>query len=232
MKKILFSIFFCFAMLPAAYAVTSPTVATVKLYKAYMATSGDCSNPVTFFDAASDPTTYPNGYAEVDMTQGPTIGQGSLADATYNCVIFKMSDQISFTPTANDGSACVAGQSYTIDVCSSHGGSTTPSTKNPETGATASCTAADGTDDTVWIYISTYSTSTTGSSTGSPFTPPTQASDATNGFNLASGAITISSNVTGTFVFGVNNTIATLPYGANGSDTCNMEPPSFGFTVQ
>lgn len=233
MKKILlFSIFLWLFMLSIAYAATSPTVATVRVSKAYMSANGDCSSPVTLFDVTSDPTAFPNGYAEVDMVQGPTIGQGVLPDGTYQCVIFKMSDQISFTPAATEGAACIAGQSYTIDICSSHdGGVTAPSTKNPETGATVSCTIADGTNDTVWIYISTYSTATTGSAQGSPFTPPTQSGDAINGFSLASGAITISSNVIGTFVFGVNNIIATLPYGPNGSDVCNMGPPSFGFTT-
>lgn len=225
MKKILFSIFLSLFMLSVAHAATSPTVATVKLYKAWMSPNGDCSSPVSFFDGGATPTA-------VDMVTGPTLGTGSLAAGTYRCVIFQMSDQVSFTPAANDGTACVAGTSYTIDVCSSHdGGMTTPSTKNPETGATVSCTAADGTDDTVWVYISTYSTATTGSAQSNPFTPPTQSGDADHGFSLASGAITISSNITGTFVFGVNNTLATLPYGPNGTDVCSMEPPSFGFTV-
>lgn len=231
MKKIFFAMFLMASMASAAHAATNPTVATVRLYKAYMSASGDCSSPSTFFDAASDPTTYPSGYAEVDMVTGPTIGQGTIADGTYPCVIFKMSDQLTFRPLANDGTACVAGTAYTIDICSSHGGATTPSTKNPETGLTISCTEADGSEDVVWVYVSTYSTATTGSLDNNAFLPPTSSSDPLHGFSLASGAITISGNITGTFVFGVNGTIASLPYGPGGTDICNMNPPSFGFTV-
>lgn len=232
MKKIIFCTLIGLFLTPNVFAGVNTATATVKIYKAYMSANGDCSSPVTFFNAETDTTNYPNGYAEVDMVAGPTIGSGTLADGTYQCVIFKMSDQVTFTPSANDGTACVAGTPYTIDVCWSHDGTTAVPIQNAETGVQTLCTAASGTEDTVWIYISTYSTATTGSQTNNAFLPPTSNGDATKGFILATGQITFTSNMTGTFVFGTDGVIASLPYGPGGTDICNMEPPSFGFRTQ
>lgn len=229
MKKIIFCTLIGLLLAPNAFAGVNTAVATVKLYKAYMSTSGDCSSPVTFFNAETDMANFPNGYAEVDMVAGPTIGSGTLADGTYQCVIFKMSDRVTFTPSANDGTACVAGTSYTIDVCWSYDGTTPITIQNAETGAQTSCTAASGTEDTVWVYVSTYAAATTGSQNNNAFMPPTSNGDATHGFVLASGQIVFSSNMIGTFVFGTDGIVASLPYGPSGAAVCNMDPPTFGF---
>ena len=52
-----------------------------------------CSSPFTVFSSAT-PT-------EVDFLAAPTLGSGNPPDATYHCVIIKMSDLIKFTPSSS-----------------------------------------------------------------------------------------------------------------------------------
>lgn len=227
-KTITLCMLLIFASSPA-WALDTAT-AYVKLYKAYLSASGDCSNPVAFLSPETDTANFPLGYAEMDMVAGPTFGTGTIADGTYNCVIFKMSDQIRFTPSGTSGT-CTAGEEVTMDVCYDYGSGSPPTIRNAETGAETTCTAARGTADTIWIYISTYSTTTEGTPTHSPFLPPTSNGDADRGFDLQSGTITISGNVTGTFVFGTAGKVDSLPHGPGGSAVCDMQPPDFSFSV-
>lgn len=200
----------------AAHALTSVTSASVRVYKMYLSTSALCTAPFQTVDFGSSGTL-------VDMAATPTIGAGSVNTGTYPCVIFKMSDAVSFVPSANDGSLCTAGTTYTIDVCQTRG-STTVTTTNPEDGSSTTCTSGT---DTVWVYLSTGATSTTGSSTNNTFTPPTSTSDATHGLHLSSSVV-ISAAATGTFTFGTTNKVD----GSGGStSSCDMQPPDFGFSL-
>lgn len=227
MKKLMLTLAFLLIAVPAAAGVNTAS-AILKLYKAYASTSGLCTSPVVFFNAESDTTTYPLGYSEVDFASATnTIGTGTIADGTYNCVIFKMSDQVTFVPAANEGTECVAGTSYTMDVCQDFG-SGTPSIINPDTGATTTCS---NDTDTIWVYISTYSTNTGGDQNNQAFMPPTAENDSTHGINLTS-AMTVSADLTGTFVFGTDGKVATVPHGNEGTDICSMEQPTFGFSTQ
>lgn len=227
MKKLIFTLAFLLIAAPVMAGVNA-TSTVVKLYKAYASTSGLCTNPVVFLNAEADTATYPNGYSETDFASANnTVGTGTIADGTYNCVIFKVSDNVTFVPETNEGASCVAGTSYTIDVCRDFGAGAA-SIYNPETGATTTCS---DNEDTVWVYISTYATNTSGNQANNPFTPPTADGDASHGIQFGS-AMVVSADLTGTFVFGTDGKIATLPYGPNGSNTCDMDQPTFSFSTQ
>lgn len=238
MKKIILLVAVCLLMSPSVMAQTADTSsATVHLYKAYISANGNCASATAFYDAADDTTNRVadangNYYVNVDMNTDPTIGSGTLADGTYNCVIFKMSDQNGFVPATDAGSACVAGTTYTIDVCYDYtGGGSPPTTYDPETGATTSCTEATGTEDVVWVYISTYSTATEGDQFHSAFMPPTASGDSDHGFALGTGTINFTSDMTGTFVFGTAGKVLTREE-RDGTLRCDMQPPNFGFTAE
>ena len=64
----------------------------LQVYSVMLSTSPLCTDPYTVFSSAS-PT-------EVDFLSAPTLGSGNPPDATYNCVIIKMSDIIKFTPSS------------------------------------------------------------------------------------------------------------------------------------
>ncbi len=104
------------ALLAAAALSSSQAMALdasslkLQVYGVMLSTSPLCTNPVTVFSSAT-PT-------EVDFLLAPTLGSGNPPDATYNCVIIKMSDIIKFTPSATSG-LCVAGTQYSADVCRS-----------------------------------------------------------------------------------------------------------------
>jgi hypothetical protein len=220
--KTLLMIFSFLLICSSSWAQVGASNATIKLYQAYLSTSGDCSSPVLFLDPETDTTNFPNGYAEVDMASGPTIGSGSIAEGTYICAIFKMSDQISFVPDANNG-ACVSGTTYNIDVCMDNGGGAP--TVTDKDGTTSTCNTANLTEDTIWVYISTFATTTTGAQNHNAFAPPTQNGDGDNAFKL-NNDITISGDVTGTFTFGVAGKV-----GPDGGGDCGFEPPDFGFAT-
>lgn len=225
MKKFLIVLAILFMSASAMAAPVGTSSAIVKVYKAYASTSGLCTNPVTFFDASTDTTTYPNGYSEVNFNDpNNSIGSGSLADGTYNCVIFKMSDSITFVPDADEGTQCVAGVSVTMDVCGVFFEGDSMTITNPEDGSTTNCS---NDEDILYVYISTYSTSTEGAQDQQAFAPPTSNGDATNGFNLSSPMI-VSDNGTGTFTFGTSGKVQTQQM-SEAIYRCGMEPPNFGF---
>lgn len=215
MKKILF--LFVLLLFPfPTNATVNATSATVKVYKVYFSSSGDCSSPIVIFNGETTSA----GFVQVNMAAAPTIGQGNATPGTYPCVIFKMSDQITFVPSASEGN-CTAGTSYTIDVCKDYGAGA-PTVQNAETGAISTC---DSTENTMWVYVSTFSTTTSGISTNDPFRPPASNGDATRGFKLT-GAVQISGSATGTFVFGTNNKVDGISF-----SSCDMDAPDFAFRI-
>lgn len=104
------------ALAPQVMAAVGTAEATVKLYRAYLSENADCSDPVLFLDGEAEEA----GHFEVDMDATPTIGEGTIAEGTYQCVIFKMSDQVTFTPDATEDE-CIAGTQVEMDVCGDHG---------------------------------------------------------------------------------------------------------------
>lgn len=181
----------------------------LQVYSVMLSTSPLCTSPVTVFSSPSA--------TEVDFLSTPTLGSGNPADATYNCVIIKMSDLIKFTPSATSGS-CTAGTEYVADVCRSDNGGTTHA---PDAaGATTNCTGTDAVPhaDAVYLYLTTNASAGSG---GQTFVQPTSVSS-TSGLNLTAPLV-ISGSAKSKFVVNATGKVS-------GSDTtCGMNPPVFGF---
>lgn len=207
------------AMAGIANATTNASSASVTAYKAYFSTDPLCVAPFEVADFGSSGRT-------VDMVAGGAFGSvTTVAAGTYKCVIIKMSDQVTFTPQATDG-ACTAGTATTIDVCKDYG-SGAPTTQDPETGTISTCTGTASTNstDTVFLYLSTSATTSTGGSSNNPFLPPTSSDLAATGFRM-NGNVVFSTTATGTFVFGTDGKVDGVTNGV-----CDMNPPDFGFSL-
>ncbi len=181
----------------------------LQVYSVMLSTSPQCTSPVTVFSSAT-PT-------EVDFLAAPTLGSGNPPDATYHCVVIKMSDLIKFTPSATAG-LCSAGTQYTADVCRSDNGGTTQA---PDAvGAPNACSGTDAApvSDTVYLYLTTNPSAGSG---GNTFMQPTGAGSA-NGLNLTAPLV-IAGTAKSKFI--VN---ATGKVGDDGV-SCGMNPPVFGF---
>ncbi len=168
-----------------------------------------CTNPITVFNTATP--------VEMDFLANPTLGSGNPPDATYNCVIIKMSDLIKFKPSSTSGS-CSAATEYTIDICRADNGGTT---RAPDAGGVASvCTGTDTApvSNTVFLYLSTNATAGT---SGDTFLQPDSASSS-YGLNLAAPLV-INGSARSKFVVNATGKVD----GANGP--CGLNPPVFGF---
>lgn len=181
-------------------ALQTPSSVQLKIYEFLVSTSPLCTNPVSIYKVAS-PT-----YTE--MTGGPTIATGTVADGTYPCLIMVFSDQIKYTATSTSGT-CTAGQSYTKDICRD-------SYPNTNVDGTVTNCATD-VDDKLTVYITTASLGT-----GNSQKPPTATTNDPDGATLGAPLI-VAGAKSGTFVFGV----------ANGLDDtknlCSLENVTFSF---
>lgn len=182
----------------------------LQVYSVMLSTSPLCTSPFTVFSSATA--------TEVDFLAAPTLGSGNPPDATYNCVVIKMSDIIKFTPSSTSG-LCTAGTQYVADVCRSDNGGMTQA---PDAvGAPNACFGTDTApqSDAVYLYLTTNASAGTGG--GNTFMQPTNTSS-TNGLNLTAPLV-IAGTAKSKFV--VNAT------GKVGSDSvsCGMNPPVFGF---
>ena len=132
----------------------------LQVYSVMLSTSAMCTNPYTVFSSVS-PT-------EVDFLSAPTLGSGNPPDATYNCVIIKMSDIIKFTPSSTSG-LCTAGTEYVADVCRSDNNGTTQA---PDSSTHTACSGSDAAphSDAVYMYLTTNASAGTG---GEVFLQPT-----------------------------------------------------------
>lgn len=180
----------------------------LQVYSVMLSTSPMCTNPYTVFSSVS-PT-------EVDFLSAPTLGSGNPPDATYNCVIIKMSDIIKFTPSSTSG-LCTAGTEYMADVCRSDNNATTQA---PDSSTRTACTGTDAAphSDPVYMYLTTNASAGTG---GEVFLQPTDV-NSTYGLHLTAPLV-IAGKAKSKFI--VNAT------GKVGSDSvsCGMNPPVFGF---
>ncbi|MDZ4676409.1 MAG: hypothetical protein SGI74_02780 [Oligoflexia bacterium] len=195
-----------------AFAVSNPRNVIMKIYALGVSKNADCSNPTLVM-------TYPGG-KEFDFKNGSSLGGGDVADGTYPCVIMQMSDVIRFVPNVTDG-VCVAGTTYTLDVCRAGGGTYTP-ISNGVFGTSRACTGTTAApiDDKVLLFLSTTSTNAGGGG-GSAFDQPIP-SPSVNGFTL-NGAFTVAGTRSATFVVNFDNKI-------DGSGAaCDVLPPVFGF---
>ncbi|HXH75522.1 MAG TPA: hypothetical protein VNJ08_11185 [Bacteriovoracaceae bacterium] len=171
----------------------------------------------------------------------PTLGTGSLVDGTYPCVMITMDDVLKFKPTANDGTNCVAGTEYAIDLCRDFAstGSVIHSSSEVLEGTTFTDTDCIGTNQsvaaggiankvTLFLRISAPANNHADAGSVSAFAKGTLLSGtvstnpADNRIQLASPFI-VSGTKTGVFYVDATNKI---------SDTgaaCDMAPPLFGF---
>jgi hypothetical protein len=181
----------------------------LQVYAVMLSTSPLCTSPVTVFSSTT-PT-------EVDFLAAPTLGSGNPPDATYECVIIKMSDLIKFTPSTTSG-LCSASVQYTADVCRTDNGGTTQAPDAVGAPSTCSGTDAAPVSDAVYLYLTTNASAGTG---GSTFMQPTSSSS-TNGLHLTAPLVIVG---TAKSKFVVN---ATGKVGDDGI-SCGMNPPVFGF---
>ncbi len=222
MKKLItstFSLLLTFSSF-AADTGLSPSSLKLMVYKFSVSTDPLCSNPVAVVDNGTSPV-------EVDFVGGVDLGSGPLEAGTYPCVIVEFNSNIKFMPSSNSTSTNCSSNDYeTMDVCRS------PDTSRLADGTTTTCTSGG---DRVAMYISTASTSTTGSDA---FNPPTSTSDAGHGFKLAS-ALRVTSSAAGKFVVNPTGKVcddndASCDGGPGGTGigtgSCKLEPPTFTFT--
>lgn len=204
----------------AADLSLTPSSLKLKIYKMAVSSSPFCTDLKTVIDNGSTPT-------EVNFVGGVSLGSGTITNGTYPCIVIEFGSYIKFTPTSDSTSLnCKSSVENTLDVCQS-------GTSVLIDGSTTTC--ASSSNDRVAMYLSTASTSTTGSDA---FNPPTSASDATKGFKLSS-SLTISAAASGKFVVNPSGKVCddnasgcdggSGGTGTNGAGSCKMEPPLFSF---
>ncbi len=209
MKSLKFALIAAGLLSTSAMALDASSL-KLQVYAVMLSTSPFCSSPVTVF---SSPTA-----TEVDFLAAPTLGSGNPPDATYNCVIIKMSDLIKFTPASTAG-LCTGGTQYTADVCRTDNSGMTQA---PDAvGAPNVCRGTDAApvSDAVYLYLTTNAAAGTGG--GDTFMQPTSLASA-NGLHLTAPLV-IAGTAKSKFI--VN---ATGKVGDDGV-SCGMNPPVFGF---
>jgi len=184
-----------------------PSSLKVKVYAVYASLSAQCTAPTKIF--SNDAGTF------VDFLTNPTLGDGELADGTYNCVIIKMSSIIKHTPLTTD-STCVAGTEYTGGVCNASD-SATDLDGNPIICA-GDGSNAGSVDNTVYMYLTTDSAASLGDRA---FVHPVTAGDG-NGIHLGSPLI-ISATSTAKFVVDAHGQVVA------GGGECGINAPAFDF---
>jgi hypothetical protein len=181
----------------------------LQVYAVMLSTSPQCTSPVTVFSSATA--------TEVDFLAAPTLGSGNPPDATYHCVIIKMSDLIKFTPSSTSG-LCTAATQYTADVCRVDNSGMTQA---PDAvGAPSMCAGTDAApvSDAVYLYLTTNASAGTGGETFMQPTGPTSA----NGLNLTAPLV-IAGAAKSKFIVDARGKV-----GDDGV-SCGMNPPVFGF---
>lgn len=200
------------ALVPTAGAAVSPSGFLMKLHTFAVSAKADCSDPVVVYQAPQA--------VYVDMAKDPTFGSYAIADGTYPCVMFEMSDVVRFSPAETEGT-CVKGETYTLDVCSAHGKEGEAPSFQKLDGSTGTCAAASGTEDRVVLYLST---AAKGGEGGNPFFPP--GPDGKGGMPLGAPLV-VSGSAVGTLVVDARGRVAPPEYAEDGA--CDMQPPMFSF---
>ncbi len=182
-----------------------PQFLKLKVVKMAVSTSPLCTGLVTVIDNSNSTTLdYTN------FLDNPNLGSGKLDDGTYPCIAIQFYDKIKFSSDTTTGS-CTSGTEVSMGVCQA------ANTSKMIDGTTTTCTTGE---DLVTMYLSTASTSTTGSDA---FNPPTSLSDAARGLKLTT-ALTVSGGAVAKFIVNGTGKID----GSGGS--CDMQPPVFSFS--
>ena len=206
------------ALSSTSWAVTDPSVATLKIYGVALSANADCSEATV--------VGYSEAGVDYDFKTNPSIFTGTVTPGTYQCMILYMNSVINFKHLANDGANWVAGTSYHINVCNS-GNSCTYTTASPNasnvlvydsalTTATTASTATTG--EKVLLFLSTASTGTGNLA----FTKPATGSPA-NGITLNGAFTVVAGGSSGTFVVNFDGKV--LDEGS----ACGLNPPVFSF---
>ncbi|MBT8488213.1 MAG: hypothetical protein KJO65_05205, partial [Gemmatimonadetes bacterium] len=85
-----------------------PTSFIIGFYRFYLAENADCSSPVLLEDHGATPENH-------DLLTNPTLFTVSGTPGTYNCIVMRISDVLTFTSGETFG-PCVAGTTYMTDT--------------------------------------------------------------------------------------------------------------------
>lgn len=189
-------------------AALDPVELRAKVSAMYMSRSPYCTSPVLVFSKSS--------VLAYDVFGFPTLGvldnQDRNYDGSYDCVIFKMSEQFFFRANILEG-ICSMNNTHSTDVC------TATYTTTGIDGLTTNCTSSS--DETIYVYLSTASNSNNPDVATQPFSPPTPG-DLTRGVKLNSPFV-INGNVSGRLIIDASNRIN------NTGGSCNLSMPKFSF---
>ena len=184
-----------------------PSSLRVNVYAVYASLSAQCTNPTQIFQNDA------GGF--VDFLTNPTLGDGDLADGTYNCVIIKMSSIIKHTPLTT-ATSCVAGTEYTGGVCNASDSAT--DLDNVPIACAGDGSNGGSVDTTVYMYLTTDGAASQGDRA---FVHPVTPGDG-NGIHLGSPLV-ISSTSRAKFVVNANGKVVA------GGGECGINPPVFDF---
>lgn len=197
----------------------------IKIKRVAVSTSGDCSNPVIVYDSGN---TLAN-ISYVDLSSNPNLfSEASVANGTYNCVIWEVSDHVKFKPATSDGSSCDSGVELERDICGYGDDKEDAVTQNPNKliGSATNTTCSVTTEDVKPLYFSTWSTATSGNSVQTGV-PPTHQDDATKGLKLAA-PIVVNGATQGILEFDTTNSITTWDHDYSGGTlTCSPQYITF-----
>ena len=126
----------------SAQAVSSPSSLKVQIYEMRLSKNSDCSAALSVFNTAS-PTS-------VDLFGSPDLGSGVISTGTYHCVMFHISDIVSFVPANNIEPMCSSTTTYHYDIFQSPAVSVSPE----GTLINATGTPTTFPEDSPWIYLS------------------------------------------------------------------------------
>jgi hypothetical protein len=87
----------------------SPTSLKITMYAVWVGTNADCTGLVSVADYGTTGQVF-------DIFDNPVLFQGNPPDGTYNCMVLKISDTMTFIPAQSGGTYCVAGTPYTFNV--------------------------------------------------------------------------------------------------------------------
>lgn len=207
MMKLGFSILVFFSI--PIFAVLDPASLTSKVYAMYVSKSPYCTSPKLVF--SKDNSTFYDvfGFPTLSVTDN----KDHSYDGTYQCLIFKMSERFQFVPNVIGASTCSSLSVYTQDFCKN--GDQTVGVD----GTSISCSNQG--DETVYLYLSTASSTNNPDQTLTPFSPP-QVSDPSKGIKL-DAPFTINGLSSGRLVVNGNSRII-----ASGG-SCLLGLPKFSF---
>jgi hypothetical protein len=152
-------------------AVLDPSNLNAKIYAMYVSVSPYCTSPKLIFSNSLSTFYDVFGFPTLSVTDNKDHDY----DGSYSCLIFKLSERITFRPNISGGETCLFTEQYTQDFCPL--GVQTVGVD----GTPISCSNSG--DETVYLYLSTVSNTNNPALITQPFLPPT-ISDTSRGIKL------------------------------------------------